>query len=66
MGTCLFEMGDTEKSIPILEKARILDGKDAFTLNTLGAAYFLKGEIDVGLSLLNDCLHINPDYSEAY
>lgn len=66
MGVCYFEMNEVDKSIQILEKAMKLDEKDVLALNTLGACYCWKGKRDKGLSLLDTCLLINPNYAEAY
>ena len=67
LGNWHLQHGDSKSAIEVFKQAIAIAPKDADTLNNLGYLYAQSDQTrEQGMTMLRQCLKLNPDYLKAY
>lgn len=58
--------GLTDAAIPYLNQALALDARHSLSLNLLGLARLIKGDLPAAIAALEKCVEVAPTFSDAY
>jgi tetratricopeptide (TPR) repeat protein len=62
----LFESGDSEQAIQLLNKAIRIDSKSAYAYNERGLAYYYTNRFNQATEDYDRAIHLDPEYADPY